>query len=222
MVFLCMMMFIGVYKIMTRSYSQRKPSEYNRFRTFFIYITCNWVYGLYYKIACNLKIKGRENVPKKGFFIVASNHVSAVDPFLIVSAVGRPIAYMAKKELFENKIMSLFLDFLGAFAVNRDKLDVSTIKTAIGIKNTDWVLGLFPQGTRQVDGSMENISRGFTALAKATKAPILPVFISGAAKDERHAFKGHMKINIGKMIPFSDPKTMEDEWIKAVSELNEG
>lgn len=85
---------------MSRNYSQRKPSEYNFFRKIFTMITCTCVYGLYYKVACNLKIEGRENIPKKGFFIVASNHVSAVDPFLVVDAVQRPIAYMAKKNFW--------------------------------------------------------------------------------------------------------------------------
>ena len=109
---------------MSRNYSQRKPSEYNFFRKIFTMITCSFVYALYYKIVCNLKIEGRENVPKKGFFIVASNHVSAVDPFLMVDAVQRPIAYMAKKELFETKSGRFFLNLLGAFAVNREKLEV--------------------------------------------------------------------------------------------------
>ena len=137
---------------MPRNYSQRKPAEYNIFRIVFQWITCNLVYGLYYKIVCNLKVEGRENIPKKGFCIVASNHVSAVDPFLMVHAVGRPVAFMAKKELFNSKIGSFFLDLLGAFAVNREKFEVSTFKTAIGIKETSWLLGLFPQGTREREG----------------------------------------------------------------------
>ena len=95
---------------MSRSYSQRKPSEYNLFRRVFIWLTCTCVYGLYYRIVSHLRVEGRENVPKKGFYIVASNHVSAVDPFLVVHAVGRPVAYMAKKELFENKAGRFFLD----------------------------------------------------------------------------------------------------------------
>ena len=206
---------------MSRNYSQRKPSEYNFFRKIFTMITCSLVYAFYYKVACNLKIEGRENVPKKGFFIVASNHVSAVDPFLMVDAVQRPIAYMAKKELFETKMGRFFLDLLGAFAVNREKLEVSTIKTAIGIKQTDWLLGLFPQGTREIDGNMDNISRGFAAIAKTTKSDILPVCIIGARKDERKAFKGHIKIKIGKPIPYmEDTHEMVNIWIQKMSELS--
>lgn len=205
---------------MPRSYSQRKASEYNLFRRIFIWLTCTGVYGTYYRIVSHLKVEGRENVPKKGFYIVASNHVSAVDPFLVVDAVGRPIAYMAKKELFEKKIASFFLDLLGAFAVNREKLEVSTFKTAVGIKNTNWLLGLFPQGTRERNGNMENVSRGFAAIAKATKSDIIPVAILGATRDERRPFKGHIKIKIGKPIPYmEDTHEMINIWVRKLAEL---
>ena len=203
-----------------KNYSQRKPSEYNWFRTLFIWLTCNVAYGFYYRVVSNLKVIGRENVPKKGFYIVASNHVSAVDPFLIVHALQRPIAYMAKKELFEKKIMRFFLDLLGAFAVNREKLEVSTFKTAIGIKNTNWLLGLFPQGTREREGNMDNISRGFAAIAKAAKADIIPVAIIGATRDERRPFQGNMKIKIGKPIPYmDDTQELIKIWVEKVAEL---
>ncbi|MCD8024488.1 MAG: 1-acyl-sn-glycerol-3-phosphate acyltransferase [Candidatus Gastranaerophilales bacterium] len=206
---------------MPKSYSQRKPSEFNLFRRFCVKVTCSFIYGLYYKLVCNLKIEGRENVPKKGFYIVASNHESAVDPFLVVHAVGRPIAFMAKKELFEKQPGRFFLDILGAFAVNREKLEVSTIKTAIGIKDTGWLLGLFPQGTRETHGNMENISRGFAAIAKITKSDILPVAITGAMKEERHPFKGKIKIKIGKPISYrDDTHEMVNVWINTISELS--
>ena len=208
---------------MSRNYTQRKPSEYNLFRTVFTWLTCNLVYGLYYTLFCNLKVIGRQNVPKKGFFIVASNHVSAIDPFLVVFAIRRIAAYMAKKELFETRAGRIFLNFLGAFAVNREKLEVSTIKTAIAIKQTNWVLGLFPQGPREIDGNMEHISRGFAAIAKITKSDILPVKITGATKEERKPFKGNMKIIIGKPIPYNDDThKMVDLWIKQMSELDKG
>ncbi len=206
-----------------RNYSHRKPCEYNLFRKIFTWLTCNLVYGLYYKIAFHLEVAGRENVPKKGFLIVASNHVSAIDPFLVVYAVRRPIAYMAKKELFDKKIGRFFLNLLGAFAVNREKLEVSTFKTAIGIKETDWLLGLFPQGTREREGNMENVSRGFAAIAKATKSDILPVAIIGASRGERHPFKTGIKIKIGKPIPYmEDTHEMINIWINKLAELSSG
>ena len=208
---------------MSRDYQKRSSKEYNFFRGIFQWITCNLVYGLYYRIAFGLRVEGRENVPKKGMIIIASNHVSAIDPFLVVHAVKRNIAYMAKVELFEKKIARLFLNLLGAFAVDRNKLSVSTIKTVICLKDTNWCLGIFPQGTRERDGNMDNINKGFASFAKTLKCDILPISITGVTKDQRKLFKSHMKIKIGKPIPYSnDIDEMINQWSKSVIELSEG
>ena len=208
---------------MARDYQKRSSKEYNLFRGIFQWITCTLVYGTYYRLVYNLKVEGRQNVPKKGFFIVASNHVSAIDPFLVIDALQRNIAYMAKVELFQNKVASFFLNLLGAFAVDRAKLSVSTIKTVIGLKQTNWCLGIFPQGTRGKDGNIENINKGFASFAKTLKCDILPVAITGMTKDERKVFRGKMKIIIGKPIPYNDDtQEMIELWSKTITELSEG
>lgn len=208
---------------MKRNYTKREPGEFNRARGFFQWLTCRVVYGTYYRIACGMKITGRENVPKDKFFIIASNHLSAIDPFIVIDATGRHVAYMAKQELFEKPVARFFLNALGAFAVNREKLGVSTIKTALGIKKTNWVLGLFPQGTREIDGNMDNITRGFAGLAKTLKCDILPVGIVGATKKDRKPFESHIKINIGKPIPYNeDTVEMVKVWKEKIKELTSG
>ncbi len=208
---------------MKKNYQKRSSKEYNIFRGIFQWITCTIVYATYYKLVYNLKIEGRQNVPKKGFFIAASNHVSAIDPFLVIHALQRNIAYMAKVELFQNKAARFFLDLLGAFAVDRAKLSVSTIKTVIGLKQTNWVLGIFPQGTRDKDGHMETINKGFASFAKTLKCDILPVAITGMTKDERKVFRGKMKIKIGKPIPYNDNvDEMMKLWSEKIAELSEG
>ena len=208
---------------MTKDYQKRNSKEYNMFRGLFQWITCNLVYGLYYKIAFGLTIEGRENVPRNGFCIAASNHVSAIDPFLIACAVNRRVAFMAKIELFEKKIMRLFLDLLGAFAVNREKLSPSTIKTAHAIKHTNWLLGIFPQGTRERDDNMDNINKGFANFAKTLKCDILPIAITGASKDKRKLFKSKMKIKIGEPIKYTNNvEEMVALWSEKVMELIEG
>lgn len=208
---------------MKKNYQKRSSKEYNFLRGIFQRITCSLVYGTYYRLVYNLKVEGRENVPKKGFFIVASNHVSAIDPFLVIDAIQRNVAYMAKVELFQNKIARFFLDILGAFAVDRAKLSVSTIKTVIGLKQTDWCLGIFPQGTREKDGHIENVNKGFASFAKTLKCDILPVAITGMTKDERKPFRGKMKIIIGKPIPYNDnPEEMMKHWSQTIAELSKG
>lgn len=208
---------------MARDYQKRNCREYNIFRSFFQWLTCNIVYGTYYRLAFGLKIEGRENVPKEGFYILAANHVSAIDPFLVACAANRPVAFMAKVELFQKAIMRMFLNFLGAFAVNREKLAPSTIKTAHAIKQTNWLLGIFPQGTREKDDNMDNVNKGFASFAKTLKCDIIPVGITGAAKEKRKVFKSKIKIKIGQPIKYTDNvNEMISIWSKKVMELIEG
>lgn len=203
---------------MSNKYSKRSPKEFNLFRGFFQWFVA-FGYALFYKIKCNYKVLGRENLPKKDFYIVASNHVSVVDPFLMCNAITRRMAYMAKEELFDSFWSALYMDWMGAFAVNRGKLQVSTIKTALGIKQTGWVLGLFPQGTREVDGNMDNINRGFAVLAKTLKCPIVPVGIVGALKAER-ILGGCMTFRIGEPIPYQEnTDEMIRLWSEKIAEL---
>ncbi len=207
---------------MPRDYQKRSSKEYNIFRGIFQWITCTLVFGTYFRLAFNLKIEGRENVPKKGFFIVASNHASAIDPFIVIHAIQKNVAYMAKVELFKNPVARFFLNALGAFAVDRSKVSISTIKTVIGLKQTNWALGIFPQGTREKDGNLDNINKGFASFAKTLKCDILPVAITGVRKEQRKIFRGRMKVKIGKPIPYNDDiEAMMKLWCEEVSNLSE-
>lgn len=209
-----------------RTYSKREPSEYNWLRTFFQWIVVTIGYANIFRITRGYKVLGRENLPKNEFYIVASNHTSAIDPFIMCHAITKPTAYMAKKELFDSFWSRLFMDLMGAFAVDREKLQVSTIKTALGIKKTKWVLALFPQGTRELDGNLDNVNRGFAGIAKTLKCPIVPVGIVGASKNE---YKGKNKqnkkrliCNIGKPIPFNpDTEEMVKVWSEKIVELTD-
>lgn len=208
---------------MKRDYQQRSAKEFNKLRGIFQWITCSLVYGTYYRLVFNLKVEGRENVPKKGFLIIASNHTSAIDPFLVIHATQRHIAYMAKIELFKNRVARFFLNTLGAFAVDRSKLSVSTVKTVLGLKQTDWCLGIFPQGTREKDGNLDNVNKGFASFAKTLKCDILPVAITGMTKDQRKIFRGKMKVKIGKPIPYNENiEEMVALWSEKITELSEG
>ena len=203
-----------------RNYNKRSEKEYNWFRTIFTNFVCRYVYGLYYKIWYKMEVQGLENVDKNSSLVIAANHLSAIDPFLITSAVRRPVAFMAKEQLFEKPISRLFMNLLGAFAVNREKLEVSTIKTALSIKNTKWALGLFPQGTREISGTITRVQKGFAALAKNMKSNILPVAVINTDKKSWFPFREKIIIKIGEEIPFSDDiDQMVEQWKEAIIKL---
>lgn len=203
-----------------KNHDLRPPEFYNRWRRYFQYIITHVFYMIRFKLVYRLEVYGKENIPKDNKYIIASNHLSTLDPPLVCAVVDRGVAYMAKKELFDNIFMRWWLNWLGAFAVDREKVSVSTIKTVMKIKQTEWVLGIFPQGTRELNGKITHITKGFATLAKSTKCGILPIGIVGTQETKRIPFTGKIIARIGEIIPYSDNvDEMIDQWGQKIQEL---
>ena len=198
----------------------RKPSFYNKWRGFFQYLVTHVGYQIFFKIMYRLEVYGKENLPTESDYIIAANHLSTLDPPLVCGIVNKSVAYMAKKELFDNVFLRWWLNWLGAFAVDREKLGFSTVKTVMSIKQTGWVLGIFPQGKRQEPGIISDVTKGFATIAKKKKCGILPIGIIGTDKKAKFPFSGKVVAKIGKLIPYSDDiQEMVDAWGTAVQEL---
>lgn len=132
----------------------------------------------------------------------------------------RRVSFMAKKELFDIKFLRWWIDWLGAFAVNRESLGPSTIKTVMEIKKSKWVFGIFPQGTRGLPGEIKGVTKGFAGLAKITKCAILPVGIIGTDEVKRIPFTGKIIVKIGKPIPYSnDVDSVVEKWTEEIQKL---
>ena len=200
--------------------SSREQKFFNKWRRLFQFIITHIFYMIRMKLVYRLEVYGLENVPKDNAYIVAPNHLSTLDPPMIAGVFPRPVAYMAKKELFKNPFMRWWLNWLGSFAVDRENLSVSTIRTVLTIKKTEWVFGIFPQGTRQEPGVISNITKGFASLAKTTKCGIIPVGIIGTQEAKYLPFSGKIIIKIGEIIPYSDDvEEMVEKWIASIQEL---
>ena len=129
-----------------------------------------------------LKISGREKIPPGGGFIVASNHISNLDPFLIGLCFHRRIAYMAKDSLFRTKIGGFFFRQVEAFPVRRGEQDVWAVREAMKRLKRGLPVLMFPEGTRQGKGPRQKVHSGIGFLAVKAGVPILPVHIRGADK----------------------------------------
>jgi glycerol-3-phosphate dehydrogenase (NAD(P)+) len=122
---------------------------------------------------------GREHIPAQGPVIVASNHRSFLDPFVIATMARRPMYYVAKKELFRRRLSAWLLGALGAFPVDRGAGDAEMIKTAKAILGRGDIVLMFPEGTRIRPGSLGKPRRGVGRLALETGAPVVPVAVIG-------------------------------------------
>ena len=204
-----------------RKYMSKSSSNFNFFRILWQWIVTKFWYGMSFHGIYRLEVEGKENIPKDNNYLAVGNHISTLDPILICNILPNPVAFMAKKELFYHPLLRWQLDWLGAFAVDREHVGLSTIKTAKSIKETKrWVLGLFPQGTREKAGEIHNIMRGFVGLAKATQCNILPIGIVGTDNKKVIPFTGKIKVKIGKVIELDeDTDKMYEQWIESVQEL---
>ena len=203
-----------------KNYSLRDAKYYNKWRKLFLFLVSHVFYMIRFKLVYRLEVHGKENIPSDNKYIIAANHLSTLDPPLICGIMDRGVSCMAKKELFNNIFMRWWLNWLGAFAVDRGKVSVSTLKTVKTIKDTEWVLGIFPQGTRQEPGEIRDITKGFASIAKINKCGILPVGITGTEVARRIPFSGKIKVNIGKLIPYSEnPEEMVEKWGNAIEKL---
>lgn len=203
-----------------KKYTTRTAANYNIWRTLFQLIICKIFYMIRMKVIYRLEVYGLENVPKDNDYIICANHLSTLDPPMLASIFPRRVSFMAKQELFDIPFICWWIDWLGTFAVNRENLDPSTIKTALEIKKSKWVLGIFPQGTRQKPGTIENVTKGFAGVARLMKCSVLPVGIVGTEKATHIPFSGKVIVRIGKPIPYEkDTDIVMKKWIDQIQEL---
>ncbi len=123
---------------------------------------------------------GREHLPRSGPLLLASNHRSFLDPFVIGTLVRRPVYYMAKRELFEKRWQAWVLNALGAFPVDRGAGDRDAMATAREILARGDCVVVFPEGTRVRKGPLRDPRRGIGRLALESGAPVVPVAVIGS------------------------------------------
>ena len=120
---------------------------------------------------------GISNLPKTGGVVVVSNHGSHLDPPILGHALGSPVAFMAKTELFKVPILSSIISACGAYPVKRGAGDREALRTASNRLIEGWATGVFLDGTRQENGRVNDPKAGAALLSARTGCSILPVAI---------------------------------------------
>lgn len=126
-----------------------------------------------------LRIAGAERVPRHGPLLVVSNHLSNADPPLLVIAFPRPLFFLGKSELFTVPGLGWLVRKFGGFPVQRGTPDRAALRTALSVLREGEAMGIFPEGGRSRTGSLVSGLPGVGLLALQSRAPVLPVAITG-------------------------------------------
>jgi 1-acyl-sn-glycerol-3-phosphate acyltransferase len=129
---------------------------------------------LIFKTVFRLEVCGKEYIPKKGGFILASNHVSYLDPITVGVACPRKLNFMARHDLFSHHWFSWLLSNVGAFPIKRDSADLSALKQAMQRLRCGEPLVLFPEGSRRFNGASIEPQPGIGFLATKLNEIALP------------------------------------------------
>ncbi|MBN1914161.1 MAG: 1-acyl-sn-glycerol-3-phosphate acyltransferase [Candidatus Omnitrophica bacterium] len=141
-----------------------------------LYSIGRFLLACFYKICFRFEVQGSENIPKKDSFILVSNHVSNLDPVAIGIACSRHLNYMAKEELFRNRLFGFILNKVNVFPVKRNSADLSAIREAMRRVKKKQPLVLFPEGSRQ---NLSGPYPGVGFLSVKFNVPVIPAFIKG-------------------------------------------
>ncbi|MBK4730861.1 1-acyl-sn-glycerol-3-phosphate acyltransferase [Oxynema sp. CENA135] len=125
------------------------------------------------------RIYGADRVPQEGPLIVVSNHASDFDPPILSNCMRRPVAFMAKEELFRVPVLKDAIRLYGAYPVKRGKGDRAAMRAALSYLEQGWATGLFLQGTRTPDARITAPKLGAALIAAKAQAPVLPVSLWG-------------------------------------------
>lgn len=170
------------------------------------YLFMKAIGGWVLKLMCRPKYTNKNNLPKEGRYILAANHVSGVDPILVALGQKRPIRFMAKKELFENKFVKFLFSRLGTFAIDRSSKNDEALEFSRNIIAKGDALGIFIEGTRSKTNELLRPRSGAVMLAHQTNSKIIPVSVT---------YRDTKKKAFTKMyITYGDPVTVEELGIK--------
>ncbi|MBV9148766.1 MAG: 1-acyl-sn-glycerol-3-phosphate acyltransferase [Candidatus Eremiobacteraeota bacterium] len=169
------------------------------------------------------KAEGAEQVPSSGPLIVACNHASYMDPVALGVACPRPLAYMAKIELFSLPILGPLIRRLNAYPVDRSASPIAGMKRSIEMLRQGKAIGIFPQGTRVRNGE-GNIYEGVALLASLGKAPVVPARITGSdealrLRQIKVAFGPPLRLSPDRKASREDLANFTAEIMRAIREL---
>ena len=137
------------------------------------------IVGAYCRLIWGVRPIGVEHINRSGGLVLCCNHIHARDPFALAVCIRRHVRFMAKAELFKNRLVGAVITAIGAFPIRRGESDLTAVRTSISLLQQGHVLGIFPQGTRSRENERTHIEPGVAMIALRAGVPVVPAYIDG-------------------------------------------
>ena len=170
---------------------------------------------LMFRFRFGLRVSGQEHVPARGAFILASNHISYLDPPLIGVACPRRLRFLARADLYHHPRLALFLNGVRVISLKRDEADFHAVRAALACLRRGEPVAIFPEGGRQLSGTLGAAKRGVGLLALAAQVPIVPAFVQGTFQALPPGVKrlqpSKIRVAFGEPISYTDePPSLQE------------
>ena len=170
------------------------------------------------KVLYRVEVINKENVPSEGKAVLCSNHIHALDGPLVLAFTDRKVNFIAKKELWHNKIVAYVLNLFEAISIDRENPKIQTFRQIKKVLAEDELLGIFPEGTRNGLAKELEAKNGAAFIAVSNNAPVVPIKLVG----NYHVFS-KVKMIYGKplVIANRDVKEGTKQIMQAIEEIEE-
>jgi 1-acyl-sn-glycerol-3-phosphate acyltransferase len=132
------------------------------------------------KAAFRLRVFGQENLIEEGPAIMAANHQSYLDPPIIGISCKNEIHYLARRTLFDKPLLGPLISRLNAMPVDLSKGDLTALRTVINLLKEGHRTLIFPEGTRSLNGHIQQARPGIGMIIAKTLVPVVPIRIFGS------------------------------------------
>jgi 1-acyl-sn-glycerol-3-phosphate acyltransferase len=180
-----------------------------------IYVIGKFLFFSVFRLFFHFRVFGRENIPRRGGFLLACNHVSYLDPIVFGCACPRFLSFMARDTLFKARFFGWLLMRVRAFPLKRNAADLGAIKEALRRLKRQEGLLLFPEGTRTVGGKIGRGHAGVGFLARKSGVPVVPAFVRGTdialSKTDKRLRRAPITVWFGEPLMLSAGSQESDE-----------
>jgi len=160
-------------------------------------------------------------LPEKGAALLVANHLSGLDPMLLIAAARRPVRFMIAREEYERFGLNWLFKASGCIPVDRGGRPEVALRAALRSLEAGEVIALFPQGKFTLPGETRKLKGGSLWLAQRTDCPIYPVFISGIS-GKGHVIRGALWRSHAKIVNYPPLDLNDENHLEHLESLLEG